>query len=141
MAERDRQDRERANVEALQVVYEHWSRGDFSPVFDVYAEDMEWGWSDEWPDLEGVAPDPNRRSQRLGAFLEPWEGWRCEAEDFIASGDLVVVLTRYSGQARGSGLDLDTRGAHVWTMRQGKVVRLEVFSTRERAFEAAGISG
>jgi uncharacterized protein len=130
---------ENENIEALRPVYESWSRGDFSPVFDVYAEGMEWGWSDEWPDLEGVAPDPNRRSERLGSFFEPWEDWRCEAQEFIASGDTVVVLTRYTGRAKGSGFAMDTPGAHVWTMREGKVIRLEVFATPERAFESAGI--
>jgi uncharacterized protein len=130
---------EQANIEALRPVYESWGRGDFSPIFDVYAEEMEWGFSDEWPDLEGVAPDPSRRSDRLAKFLEPWKGWRCEAEDYIAQGDVVVVITRYSGHARSSGFDMDTPGAHVWTMRDGKVIRLEVFATPERAFEAAGI--
>jgi hypothetical protein len=50
----------------------------------------------------------------------------------------VVVLCRYTGRGKGSGLDVDTEGAHLWTMRDGRAVRLEVFSSRERALEAAG---
>jgi ketosteroid isomerase-like protein len=130
---------EQAKVAALRPVYESWARGDFSPVFDVYSEGMEWGFSDEWPDLEGVSPDPSRRSERLAKFLEPWRGWRCDAEEFIAAGDVVVVVTRYTGHAKSSGFDMDTPGAHVWTFREGKVVRLEVFATRERALAVAGI--
>ncbi len=37
--------RGRHNPAALAEVYEHWGRGDFSPRFDVYADDFEWGWS------------------------------------------------------------------------------------------------
>jgi ketosteroid isomerase-like protein len=33
----------------------------------------------------------------------------------------------------------DTHGAHLWTFREGKAIRLEVFSSRERALEAAGL--
>jgi uncharacterized protein len=127
------------NVEALRPVYEEWARGNWRPRFDVYAEDMEWGWSDEFPGLAGVSRDPEVRSRRLREWLSPWEDWRCEAEEFIASGDFVVVLTRYTGRGKGSRVAVDTRGAHVWTLRDGRVIRLEVFSSRERALAAAGI--
>jgi uncharacterized protein len=128
-----------ANVEALRPVYEEWGRGNWQPRFDVYAEDMEWGWSDEFPGLAGVSRDPETRSSRVREWLSPWEDWRCEAEEFIASGEFVVVLTRYTGRGKGSGVAVDTRGAHVWKLRDGRVIRLEVFSSRERALAAAGI--
>ena len=35
--------------------------------------------------------------------------------------------------------EVDTRGAHVWKLRGGKVVRLEVFADRARALESVGI--
>ena len=52
---------ERANVTALAPVYEQWSRGNWRPRFDVYADDFEWGWSEEFPELRGVALDPESR--------------------------------------------------------------------------------
>jgi ketosteroid isomerase-like protein len=128
------------NVEALRPVYEEWGRGNWTPRFDVYADDMEWGWSDEFPGLEGVSPDPELTSRRLRSWLSPWEDWRCEAEEFLTSGDLVVVLTRYTGRGKESGVTVDTRGAHVWTLREAKAVRLEVFSSRERALAAARVT-
>jgi ketosteroid isomerase-like protein len=129
------------NIEALRPVYAEWGRGNWKPRFDVYADDMEWGWSDEFPDsLEGVSADPELASSRLRAWLSPWEDWRCEAEEFVSNGDFVVVLTRYTGRGKGSGATVDTRGAHLWTLRDGKVRRLEVFSSRDRALAAAGLA-
>jgi ketosteroid isomerase-like protein len=127
------------NVEALRPVYEEWGRGNWTPRFGVYADDMEWGWSDEFPGLGGVEADPELISSRLRAWLSPWEDWRCEAEEFVVAGDHVVVLTRYRGRGKGSKVTVDTRGAHLWTLRNGKAMRLEVFSSRERALAAAGI--
>jgi uncharacterized protein len=130
-----------ANVEALRPVYQQWGRGNWSPSFEVYASDFEWGWSEEFPrNLKRPSRDPETRSRRLREWLSPWHDWRCEAEDFIATGDLVVVLCRYTGRGKESGVDVDTQGAHLWTMRNGKAIRLEVFSTRQRAFEAADLS-
>ena len=51
-----------------------------------------------------------------------------------------MVLTRYTGRGKESGVTVDTRGAHVWKLRDGKAVRLEVFSSRARALAAAGLS-
>jgi ketosteroid isomerase-like protein len=100
---------------------------------------MEWGWSAEFPDQAGVVPDPELRSERLRRWLDSWEGWRVEAEEYISAGEFVVVLCRYTGRGKGSGVDVDVQGAHVWKMHDGKVVRLEIFSNREKALEAAGL--
>jgi uncharacterized protein len=120
-------------------VYAEWGRRNWRPRFDVYADEMEWGWSDEFPGLAGVHHDPALRSERLREWLSPWEDWRCEAEDYVPAGEFVVVLCRYSGRGKESGVEVDARGAHVWTMRDGKAVRIEVFSSRRKAFEAAGL--
>jgi ketosteroid isomerase-like protein len=92
----------RANIEALRPVYEAWGRGDFRPRFDVYAPEMEWGWSEEFPGLEGVSRDPELRSERLRSWLSGWEDWRCEVEEMIASGPFVVAVCRYTGRGRAS---------------------------------------
>ena len=129
------------NVDAIRHVYDEWGRGNFRPKFDVYDDDMEWGWSDDFPGLAGVYQDAAERNERLHAWLSPWEHWRCEAEEFVAHGDHVVVLARYTGRGKGSGVGVDTKGAHLWTMRDGKAIRLEIFADRARALAAVGLAG
>ena len=124
----------------LADVYRHWGAGDWTPSFDFYADEMEWGWSDEFPDIAGVYFDPRTPNPRLHTWLAEWEYWRCEAEEFLAHDDTVVVLTRYRGRGRGSGVEVNVLGAHVWKLREdGKAIRLEVFADRERALEAADL--
>jgi ketosteroid isomerase-like protein len=127
-----------ANVDALGDVYAEWSQGNWRPVFDIYDPEMEWGWSAEFPSA-GVYREPVERSKRLHEWLSPWEDWRCEVEEYIEHGDHVVAMTRYRGRGKGSGVEVDTRGAHVWKFRDGKVVRLEVFADRDIALESVGI--
>jgi hypothetical protein len=50
------------NVDALRPVYEEWGRGNFRPSSDAYGPDLEWGWSEEFPDSHGVFRDPAPRS-------------------------------------------------------------------------------
>jgi ketosteroid isomerase-like protein len=123
---------------SLRDVYERWGRGDWTPRFDFYADDMEWGWSDEFPGIAGVHADAETPNRRLLTWLCEWETWRCEAEEYVPlGGDVVVVLTRYRGRGRGSGVEVDVEGAHVWRLRDGRAVRLEVFADRTRALREA----
>jgi ketosteroid isomerase-like protein len=121
------------NADLIRPIYEEWSRGNIQPRFDVYDEHMEWGWSDEFPDIAGVYEDPRNPNPRLRMWLSGWENWRIEAEEYLEFGDWVVVLTSYHGRGKGSGIDLHQEGAHVFQVRDGKIVRLEVFASREKA--------
>jgi ketosteroid isomerase-like protein len=123
---------------SLADVYKHWGAGDWTPQFDFYAENMEWGWSDEFPGIAGVYVDTATPNPRLQTWLAEWDYWYCQAEEFIVCRDTVVVLTRYRGRGKGSGVEVDSDGAHVWKLRDdGKAIRLEVFADRERALAAA----
>jgi uncharacterized protein len=124
------------NVDLIRPIYEDWGRGNWRPRFDVYHQNMEWGWSDEFPGLAGVFEDHDDPNPRLVAWLSGWEHWRAEADEYLEFGDHVVVLVTYHGRGRGSGVEISQEGAHVWELRDGKVVRLEIFATRAKALQS-----
>jgi uncharacterized protein len=74
-----------------------------------------------------------------GRWLGSWEEYRLIPEEFIDAGDRVVVAYRAVGRGKGSGIEVETRMAHLWTIRNGKAVRLEMFRTPAEALEAAGL--
>lgn len=127
----------RSSLEALHEIYEYWGRGEWTQRFGFYADDFEWGWSPEFPGLAGVYRDDETPNSRLLTWLGPWELWCCEAEDYVERGDSVVVLARYRGRGKGSGVEVDAEGAHVWRLRDGKAVRLEIFADRRRALASS----
>src|SRR5215207_3189014 len=124
------------NVALVRPIYEHWGRGDWRPAFDVYDPQMEWGWSSEFPGLAGVHEDHADPNPRLLAWLSGWEHWRAEPEEYLARGDYVVVLARYRGRGKGSGVEIQQEGAHVFKLRDGKIVRLEIFASRDKALQS-----
>jgi ketosteroid isomerase-like protein len=121
------------NADLLRPIYEEWSRGNFRQDFDVYDRHMEWGWSDEFPGLAGVYEDRRDPNPRLHSWLSEWEQWRVEVDDYLEFGDHVVVLASYHGRGKGSGVEIHQKGAHVFALRDGKVVRLEIFADRGKA--------
>ena len=122
-----------SNVDLVRPIYEEWGRGNWRPRFDVYHTNMKWGWSDEFPELAGVYEDREDPNPRLLAWLSEWEHWRAEAEEYLEFGNHVVVLARYHGRGKRSGVEIGQEGAHVFELRDGKVVRLEIFATRAKA--------
>jgi ketosteroid isomerase-like protein len=125
-----------ANAELIRPIYDEWSRGNWRPRFDVYDPQMEWGWSDEFPGLAGVYEDRRDPNPRLRAWLSPWEHWWVEPDEWLEIGDYVVVLATYHGRGKGSGVEVSQQGAHVFRLRHHKVVRLEIFTDRQRAIDS-----
>jgi len=127
------------NVEALRRAYGQWAQGDFSrrELFDPHIECV---WAADLPDPHvdhGV--EALWKSSR--EWLTAWDAFRLEAEAFLPADDKVVVLIAIRGRGKGSGADVSTEGAHVWTMRQGKALRVEAYMDRAEALEVAGLSG
>jgi hypothetical protein len=74
-------------------------------------------------------------------WMEPWEVYWTEVEDFIeAEHDQVVVKLRDHGRLRGSEAEVEQLGASVWTLRDRKVARIDFYPTQDQALEAAGLS-
>jgi ketosteroid isomerase-like protein len=57
------------DVDAIRRVYAEWSRGNWRPKPEIYDPEMVWGWSDEFPGLDGVYRDSAERNARLHEWL------------------------------------------------------------------------
>jgi ketosteroid isomerase-like protein len=79
--------------------------------------------------------------QMLADMHETWEGLHLEQQEFIDAGDRVAVIGRLVGKGKGSGVEVERPvNGQVWTLRNGRVVRLEFgFTDRKATLEAAGI--
>ena len=71
--------------------------------------------------------------QALDSWFESWEWMRVEVEDIVQAGDEKVVVTVYQrAKGRGSAIELELRSGSVYTVRDGKVVLLELFTDRKK---------
>ena len=77
--------------------------------------------------------------EMLADFDQDWESIQVNAEEFRDADDEVVVLGRLRARGRASGIDLDVPMGFVWTLRDGKVLRIRSFSDQTDALRAAGL--
>ena len=73
-------------------------------------------------------------------WTAPWSRYRSEVEHIIDAEDRVVVLVREFGRRQGSKREVAFRAAAVWTVREGKIARVEFYPDRRQALDAAGLS-
>jgi ketosteroid isomerase-like protein len=74
-------------------------------------------------------------------WLSPWEAYWTEVEDFVeTSDDQVLVLVRDHGRLRGSISEVENSSASIWTLRDGKIARVEFHASRAQALRAAGFA-
>ena len=72
--------------------------------------------------------------------MEVLEGIWIRPDEYIDAGEncLVVAIT-FGGRARYTGIEVEMHPIHLFRMREGKIVRWQVFLDRQQALEAAGL--
>ena len=130
------------NVEILRGILSEMARGNFWALGPFLDPEVEWIWAPEFQGIVGekVFRGPEGVEAATREFFEPWERYTLEAEEFIDAGDSVIVVSHGRGRSKRGGPDVEHGTAAVWTLRDGKVVRMIGYDDRADALEAAGLS-
>jgi SnoaL-like protein len=118
-----------------------WKDGDWTSV----------DWAD--PEIEYViadGPAPGRWTGLGGLeegwrnILSAWDNFRIEADEYRQlDTERVLVLHRWSGRGKTSGVELgqiSAKGAGLFHIRNGKVMRAVTYFNRERALADVGLT-
>ncbi len=133
------------NLDIVRRVYEAVERRDTASVLELYDPDVEWDASRGTVPGDLTGESVYRGHEGLRSWFRQWyEAWdnvedRCR--ELIDAGDQVVSVSRMRATGRASGLNVEMPDAvGVWTVRDGKIVRVVWFPSREEALKAAGLS-
>jgi ketosteroid isomerase-like protein len=70
-----------------------------------------------------------------------WEEWRVDVHGTAVAPDgRVIIEMTMRARGKGSGAPLAEFAAHVWTLKEDKLLRNQPFREREQAAQAAGLS-
>jgi ketosteroid isomerase-like protein len=126
------------NVELARAMLEPLAQGDFSRLFDGFADDFVFVTSPDIPDAGTYQGEAAR--DWIMAWVGSFEGHTIEASNFIGGGDKVFFAIFQRGRPRGSEVPVEGQWWGVMTLAEGAVVRVDMFDQRDRALEAAGLS-
>jgi ketosteroid isomerase-like protein len=127
------------NVQTIRRVYEGVNTRLETPR-ELFDPDYEFDNTELWPDLVEVLGF-EAAQEAMREYWETFEAYHVEIEEVIyADEGRAVIAVRDGGRMKGSDAEVWNRFLHVWTFRDGKIVRLSVHADRDRALEVAGLS-
>ena len=130
--------RQQENVEIVRRATEAWNRDDWDALRALYDDDVVIVAPEEWPEAGTFSGWAVVREQ-FERLKESWEEERIEQDELLDLGDRVLALDRWVARGKGSGLEIETHGGNLLTLRGGKIARIEFFLDRSEARRAAGL--
>ena len=118
------------NASILRGGYEAFAKGDVPTVLALFDPNVEWNEAEHMTYWTG-GPFHGAEEIVNGVFARipnDFDGFRIEIRRMVASGDTVLVEARYRATAKATGKPLNAQVAHVWDLRDGKVVRFQQYT-------------
>ncbi len=126
------------NKRTIEGMYDAFGRGDIGTVLGALDPKVEWWEAENFIYADNnpyVGPDAVLQGvfTRIGG---EWEGFSVSPMEVLDAGDTVVGHGYYAGKFRNTGRDVRAQFAHVFTLRDGKIVKFQQY-TDTAQFKAA----
>jgi ketosteroid isomerase-like protein len=123
-------------IDVAQRLWDAWERGDAAAMFELIHPEVV---STQFPEQVDVADYRGHEGVRevMEGWIGTWDDWQIELLDIREIGDKALLSLHQSGRGKTSGAAMDGDVWFVWTVRDGKVARWQMFSSEAEAVEAA----
>ncbi|MGA8025977.1 MAG: nuclear transport factor 2 family protein [Bryobacteraceae bacterium] len=115
---------EQENIALVKKLYDAFAKGDIKTILAHLSDDVKW--SSPGPDTipySGDKTGPTEVREFFSELVGTQENVNLTIDQFVAQGDAVATLGRYSGNVKATGEPFDSVVGHFFTIRAGKVSR------------------
>jgi ketosteroid isomerase-like protein len=130
----------RSNLASVRSIVEAANRGALDELAALYHPDIVLHTWDGWIDARAYVG----REQVMTVLREWFEtferGLAAEIEEELEQDDRALVCLRIHGRSRSSDVEVEMRGWWACWFRAGVVARIEIYTDRDEAITAAGMS-
>ena len=128
-----------SNVDTLKQGYEAFGRGDLDGATQNFADDIRWE-NPEAPQVpnNGVTEGKEAVKQLFADLGTHWESFSITPDEFLESGDTVVVLSHAEAKARDTGKEVKLPWVHIWRFRGDEAAEVQALTDTALAADALG---
>ena len=130
------------SVATVRSIYEAFARGDVQTVLGLMSEKVEWNEAEHFTYWTG-GPFIGPQAVLQGVFArigQDFDGFTVDVGRVVGCGDTVLSEGRYRGTVKATGKRLDVQVAHVWDVRDGKIVRFQQYVDTWQVAQATGVT-
>jgi len=118
------------SADQVRKIYEAFNRGDMPFVIGSMDPEIQWSEAENFIYADGnpyVGPNVVLQGvfMRLGS---EWEGFSVSFDAIHDAGDTVIAEGHYSGKFRKTGRQVRAQFAHVFTFRDGKLLKFQQYT-------------
>lgn len=128
------------NVDVVRDQFAAVNERDFPRAMEHYAEDVELVVDPDAFLAGGTFEGREAVGQYFGDWFATFEpDYRFDINEVRDGGDLVYLNAAHHGRGRISGVEVHRETGYLYTVRGGKIVRVELFTTPAAALDASGL--
>jgi ketosteroid isomerase-like protein len=129
------------SLDLVRSIYADWERGNYAALAWAHPQ-IEFVIA-ALPTSSGTWHGVEEMIQAWSDFLAAWEDHRVQVDEYRELDDeRVLTLGRFIARGKASGVDMQDfipKGANVFTVRGGRVVRLVIYFDQDRALADLGL--
>jgi ketosteroid isomerase-like protein len=130
----------RENVELVRQIFRAFNSEDIELVLPLTHTEFEL----EVPPALSAEPDIYRGHDGMRRYWESFQDAmdeiRLQPERLCDAGEAVVVAMKLTAKGRRTAIAVEQRIAGVWTIRDGKVIRIRAYVSLSEALASAGLA-
>lgn len=116
-----------ANLELVRATYEGSSEENGKNLLAALAPDAEWTEAASFPYAGTYKGVENIISGVFNRLATEWTGYNAKVHTFLEDGDRVAAFGIYSGTFNATGKSFSATFAHLYTIKDGKIIRMEQY--------------
>jgi ketosteroid isomerase-like protein len=134
----------RENVEVVVgTQFEDFNARNFAAILDAWTEDVSLvahgSWALVGPGGHGVVGKEAVAATFGDWFAEFGRDYQVEIDELHDLGDRVLVVATDRSRGRTSGVPVSVQASYLYTLRERRICRIEIWDDRNAALEAAGL--
>jgi ketosteroid isomerase-like protein len=116
------------NLEIVKSTYEGKTSEENGKNLAKYvAQDISWTEAKGFPYAGTYVGLENVTKNVFSRLGSEWINYKFTPEGYVASDDKVIAYGTYTGAYKATGKSFTARVAHVWKLKEGKIIRFEQF--------------
>jgi ketosteroid isomerase-like protein len=127
------------NVELVRRSFSALAHGSVDAATEFWHPEINWRAIEGAPDDVGEMDGVEAARRYVQDWYDMFDDFTSEIEELCdVADDQVVAVIHNAGRAKRSGIPTELRYAALYTIRDGKMVRVREYATRAEALKAAG---